>query len=152
MKTQFSIISALIAGFIATAAMTAFTYMAPLMGLEMNIPKMLASTMGAPIVVGWLAHFMIGEVLAVGYSALYLTITNKNSDARTGAIFGIIPWLIAQLIVMPMMTTMTGGGFLSGIFSGSFMMAVASLAGHLIYGAVLGIIYKPQIVSSSVNV
>ena len=64
MKTNFSLKSAVISGFIATAAMTMFTFMAPLMGFEMDIPKMLANTMGAPIIVGWMAHFMVGLVLA----------------------------------------------------------------------------------------
>ncbi len=70
-KTHFSIQSALTVGFIATIAMTAFTHMAPLMGFEMNIPKMLSSTMGAPLAVGWIAHFMIGGILAVGYAAIF---------------------------------------------------------------------------------
>ena len=39
MEKQFSIESALVAGFVATIAMTAFTYMSPLMGFEINIPK-----------------------------------------------------------------------------------------------------------------
>lgn len=51
-KGLFSFQSTLIAGVIATAAMTAFTYMAPIIGFEMDIPKMLAGTMGAPIIVG----------------------------------------------------------------------------------------------------
>lgn len=149
MKTQLSIKSALIAGFAGTIAMTAFTFMAPLMGFEMDIPKMLAGTMGAPIVVGWLAHFMVGEILAINFATLFLSKTNKVSDAKSGALFGIIPWLVAQIMVMPMMTIMAGGGFLAGLFSGSPMIAMASLVGHLIYGAILGALYKPQILSDS---
>jgi len=59
--------------------------------------------------------------------------------------YGIFPWLLAQIVVMPMMMVMGGGSYISGLFSGSIMMAMASLAGHLIYGAFLGIICKPQI-------
>lgn len=143
MKTQFSFTSAIAAGLIATAAMTAFTYMAPLMGFEMDIPKMLASTMGAPVIVGWMAHFMVGVILAVGYGALFLTKTNSNAALKNGAIFGLIPWLMAQIVVMPMMSILNGGGYFSGFFSGSIMVAMASLMGHLLYGAVLGSIYKP---------
>ena len=143
-KTGFSIQSALIAGFIATAAMTAFTYMAPLMGFEMDIPKMLASTMGAPVLIGWIAHFMIGGILAIIYAAVFLTRISKTADLKNGALFGILPWFAAQVVVMPMMSIMDGGSYSSGLFSASLMVAMASLAGHLIYGAVLGIIYKPQ--------
>ncbi|MDZ7625971.1 MAG: DUF6789 family protein [Ignavibacteriaceae bacterium] len=145
MKSQFSIKSALLAGFIATAAMTAFTFMAPLMGFEMNIPKMLSSTMGTPIIVGWIAHFMIGEILAINFAIIFLKKTNKISDVKSGALFGLIPWFIAQIMVMPMMSVLAGGSYSSGLFSGSVMIAMASLVGHLIYGGVLGAIYKPEL-------
>ena len=144
MKSQFSIKSALIAGVIATAAMTAFTFIAPLMGFEMNIPKMLASTMGATIIVGWVTHFMIGEILAINFAAIFLKITNKTADLKSGALFGLIPWFIAQIMVMPMMSVLGGGSYISGLFSGSIIIAMASLVGHLIYGGVLGAIYKPD--------
>jgi uncharacterized membrane protein YagU involved in acid resistance len=144
MKSQFSIKSALIAGVIATAALTAFTFMAPLMGFEMNIPAMLASTMGTPIIVGWIAHFMIGEILAINFAVIFLKRTNKIADIKSGALFGLIPWFIAQIMVMPMMSVLAGGSYSAGLFSGSVMIAMASLVGHLIYGGVLGAIYKPD--------
>jgi uncharacterized membrane protein YagU involved in acid resistance len=149
MKTQFSIKSALIAGLIATAAMTVFTFIAPLMGFEMDIPKMLANTMGAPIIIGWIAHFMIGEILAINFAAIFLRKTNKTADLKSGALFGLIPWFVAQIMVMPMMSVMAGGGYAAGLFSGSAMIAMASLVGHLIYGAILGGIYRPQTVSNT---
>lgn len=148
MKTKTSLKSALIAGFFATVAMTLFTYMAPLMGFEMNIPKMLAGTMGAPLIVGWAAHFMVGEILAINFALIFLNKLNKTSDIKTGAIFGLIPWFVAQIMVMPMMSVLAGGSYISGLFSGSVMIAMASLVGHLIYGAVLGAIYKPQEVAA----
>ena len=148
-KTHFSIQSALTAGLIATIAMTVFTYMSPLMGFEMNIPKILSYTMGAPIVVGWIAHFMIGELLAVSFAVIFLGTTNKPANAKSGALFGLIPWFIAQTMVMPMMSILNGAGYLSGLFSGSIIIAMASLAGHLIYGAALGSIYKPQLIKAN---
>lgn len=149
MKTQFSIKSALIAGLLATAAMTIFTFMAPIMGIEMDIPKMLANTMGAPIIVGWIAHFMVGEILAINFAAIFLSKTHKAADFKSGALFGLIPWFVAQVMVMPMMSIIAGGSYISGLFSGSLMVAMASLAGHLIYGAILGSIYKPEAVTAN---
>lgn len=143
-KTRISIKSALLAGVIATAAMTAFTYMAPLMGFEMDIPKMLANTMGTPIIVGWIAHFMVGEILAINFAAIFLKKTNKTANSKSGALFGLIPWFVAQVMVMPMMSVMSGGSYSDGLFSGSIMIAMASLVGHLIYGSILGGIYKLQ--------
>lgn len=150
MNTHFSIKSALIAGLLATAAMTAFTFMAPLMGFEMDIPKMLAATMGAPLIVGWIAHFMIGEILAINFALIFLKQTNKTANLKSGALFGLIPWFIAQVMVMPMMSMLSGGSFSAGLFSGSIMIAMASLVGHLIYGAILGEVYKPELVTAKV--
>ncbi len=147
MKSQFSIKSAVLAGLIATAAMTMFTFMAPLMGFEMNIPAMLASTMGAPIIVGWLAHFMIGAVLAITFAVVYVPNFSTSNKIKTGAIFSLIPWLMAQIIVMPMMSIMNGGTYFSGFFSGSIILAAASLMGHLLFGVVLGLTYKTDSIS-----
>lgn len=145
MKTNFSFKSAVIAGVIGTTAMTLFTFMAPLMGIEMNIPSMLASTFGAPIIIGWVMHFMIGIILAINFSALFLPNFGSSNKIKAGATFSLIPWLMAQVVVMPMMTIMNGGSYGDGFFSGSIMIAFASLMGHLIYGIVLSLIYKPGI-------
>lgn len=149
MKSKISIKSALIAGFLATSAMTLFTFMAPLMGFQMNIPKMLAGTMGTPIIFGWVTHFMIGEILAVSYATIFLKITNKISNFKSGMMYALIPWFIAQVLVMPMMNVFNGGSFANGLFSGSIMISIASLIGHLIYGAVLGETYKQQAISTN---
>jgi len=151
MKKEFSLQSALIAGIIATAAMTIFTYMAPLMGFEMNIPKMLANTMGVPIIVGWIVHIMIGEILAINFAAVFLNATGKVSDIKSGAAFGLLPWFIAQVMVMPMMSIMNGDSYIDGFFSGSIMIAMASLVGHLIYGGVLGGVYKFKLEKTTVT-
>jgi hypothetical protein len=42
------------------------------MGLPpMNIGAMLGSVMGGSLVLGWVSHFIIGKVLAIGYAALF---------------------------------------------------------------------------------
>lgn len=142
MKTRLSIKSTLAAGLIATAAMTAFTFMAPLMGFEMDIPKMLAGTMGTHIIFGWIGHFIVGLVLAVIYATIFLTVIRKKANFKNGALFGILPWLLSQLMVMPMMGLLNGSGFIAGLFSGSAFLALGSLVGHIVYGAILGWLYK----------
>ena len=52
-----------------------------------------------------------------------------------GVTFGVVLWLLAQSVVMPMV----GAGFFSA-HAGGAMAAFASLLGHLIYGATLGAI------------
>ncbi len=143
MKQQFSVSKAIIAGLAGTVIMTLFTYMGLLMNINMNIPAMLSTMLGGNLIIGWIMHFMIGIILALNYGIIFYNNIKINSVWLKGAIFGIIPWLMAQVIVMPMMSIMNGMSYGAGFFSGSFKMATASLVGHLIFGAVVGIIYKP---------
>ncbi len=124
---------AVLAGLAGTGVMTMLMLLAPRMGMPpMNIGAMLGSKMGGNVAVGWVAHFMIGTVLALGYAAVFVART-PGAPAVRGAIFSLLPWLMAQLVVMPMMGM--------GLFSGSMLAAGGSLMGHLVYGLVLGFIY-----------
>jgi uncharacterized membrane protein YagU involved in acid resistance len=102
----------------------------------MNIPAMLSDFMGVPVVVGWLAHFMIGTILALIYVSLFL---QKLSWAPwiKGAIYGLFPWFLAQVMVNPMM----GAGVFAMNTPAPMMMVMGSLIGHLVYGAVVGLVY-----------
>jgi len=102
---------------------------------KMNVPAMLANFMHMPAILGWAAHFMIGISLAVGYAVVFQSRLPGNPAVK-GLIYSIFPWLMAQLIVMPMMGM--------SVFSGSVVMAMGSLVAHFIFGAVVGSIYRPQ--------
>lgn len=144
MKSQFLIKKALIAGIFGTIIMTLFMFMGSYMVINMNIPKMLGPMMGNNILIGWIIHFMIGIILAVTYGLFFDDKIIIHKSWIRGALFGIIPWLMAQLIVMPMMSYMNGMNFSSGIFSGSLSLSLASLMAHLIFGATVGFIYKSE--------
>lgn len=132
----------LVSGIVATAAMTMLMLVAPMMGMpKMNIGKMLGSMMGNNEVLGWMAHFMIGLVLAFMYAAIFYK-KFSSKGWLNGVLYSVIPFLAAQLMVMPMMMVMKGMSFSSGIFSGSFIMAMGSFMGHIVFGFVLGTIYK----------
>ncbi|MBI3962165.1 MAG: hypothetical protein HY335_05390 [Deinococcus sp.] len=124
---------AVIAGLVATVVMTIVgVWIAPVMGIpKMNPADMLAGAMGGSLVLGWIGHFMIGVVLALIYAAVSARL--PGVPWLRGALYGLAPWLLAQLIVIPMMGM--------PVFSGSVVMALGSLIGHLIYGAVVGGIY-----------
>lgn len=124
---------AVVAGIIGTAVMTVVgLYAAPMMGIPpMNPAQMLAGAMGGNLALGWAAHFMIGVTLAVGYAAAARFLPGP-APAR-GALYGLAPYLLAQVAVLPMM----GMPF----FSGFGVMAVGSLIGHLVYGAVVATVY-----------
>lgn len=124
---------AILAGVAGTAAMTAVgVWMAPMMGMPpMNPAAMLAGAMGGNVVLGWMGHFMIGSVLALIYAAVAGRL--PGAPWFRGALFSLAPWLMAQVAVIPMMGM--------PIFSGSLRLAMGSLLGHLVYGAVVGAIY-----------
>lgn len=94
---------AVLAGLAGTAVMTMLMLMAPLMGMpEMNIGAMLGGFLGVGEAVGWGMHFMIGTVLAVIFSLVFVGRLPGTAVAR-GAFYGVLVFLLAQLVVMPMM-------------------------------------------------
>jgi uncharacterized membrane protein YagU involved in acid resistance len=126
-----------IAGLLATFAMTVIMLMAPLMGMpEMNIGRMLGGFMGVPSFVGWAGHFMIGVVLAVAYGQFFAARLPGAPWVR-GILYGLIPWLMSQVIINPMM----GAGVFASLTPAPALMVMGSLLGHMVYGAVLGPVY-----------
>lgn len=135
--------AAVLAGLGGTGALTIVAMAGPLIGLPpANVPAMLSGFMGSALgpalsapVLGWAAHFMIGIAFALIYAGLFAGRLPGPAILR-GAVFGVIPWLAAQLLVMPVM-----GAGVFALASGSLVMAANSLLGHVIYGAALGGIY-----------
>ncbi len=124
---------AVFAGIVATAVMSLLMVMAPMMGLpRMSLPGMIATWTGVPIVLGWVIHFGVGSVLAVLYAGLFAAHLHGPGPVR-GMLYALLPWIVAGVVVMPMMGI--------GVFGGSTGMAIGSLIGHLVYGLVLGGIY-----------
>lgn len=132
--SKYSVSNVILGGLAATLAMSGFAALAPMMGMPpMSPPGMLASAMGAPLLLGWAAHLMIGLMLAAAYSLFALRIPGPT--IARGSLFSVGPWLMAQVVVMPMMG--------AGLFSGSASMAMGSLVGHLVFGTVLTATVRP---------
>ncbi len=123
----------ILAGVAGTALMTVVgLYVTPLVGMPpMNPAVMLAGAVGGNLALGWTAHFTIGIVLAAGYALVGSALPGPL--ALRGAVYGLAPFLAAQIVVMPLMGM--------PVFSGSAAMAAGSLVGHLVYGAVIGAVY-----------
>jgi uncharacterized membrane protein YagU involved in acid resistance len=130
---QINWLRAVAAGIVGTAVMTAVgVWAAPLMGMPpMNPAEMLAMQFGGMMALGWIMHFGIGIVLALIYA--FVAPRLPGPPALRGALYGLAPFLVAQIVVMPMMGM--------PVFSGSIAMAMGSLIGHLVYGGVVGAIY-----------
>ena len=125
---------AVVAGLVGTAVMTMLMLAAPMMGMPpMPIGEMLGQFLRIGTAAGWAMHVMIGLVLAGIYAAL-LAGRLPGAPALRGAIFGFAVFLVAQVVVTPMM----GGGVFSG---GNLAMIGGSLMGHLVYGGIVGAIY-----------
>jgi uncharacterized membrane protein YagU involved in acid resistance len=124
----------LVAGTAGTAAMTMLMLVAPLMGLpKMAIGEMLGGFLGIGTAAGWVMHFLIGLTLAAIYAGVFASRLPGSAVVR-GAIYGVGVFLMAQLVVSPMM----GGGVFSG---GNVLMIAGSLMGHLVYGGLVGGLY-----------
>ena len=121
-------------GLVGTMAMTAMMYeVAPMMGLRMDIAAMLGSMLGGSWTAGLAMHFVNG-VLVFPLVFGYLLVSRlPGPPVLRGALWGVILWLIAQTMVMPMM----GAGLFSAA-AGGMVAAVGSLVGHVLYGTILG--------------
>jgi len=130
---------AILGGFAGTLVMTAMMYMvAPMMGLNMDIAQMLGSMLGNSWVMGMAMHFVLGTVIFPLIYAFVLYAWLPGGPPVKGATWGVILWIVAQAVVMPMM----GAGFFS-MAMGGMMAAGGSLVGHLLYGGVLGAVAGP---------
>lgn len=125
---------AIVAGLLGILGMTILgLWIAPSLGMpRMDPAALLAKGMQIPLALGWTAHLITGIILAFIYALIqpYL----PGPAAIRGALFSIAPWLIAQVVLMPVMGL--------PLFMGSGIMAMQSLIGHLIYGVILGSVYR----------
>ena len=119
MDTRPTFARAALGGFAGTLAMTAMMYVVAPMGW----------------VAGLMMHVVNGSVIfpAIYVYALYAHL--PGSPAIRGTVWGVVLWVVAQTVVMPMM----GAGLFSSAMGG-MMAAMGSLIGHILYGSVLGVI------------
>jgi len=132
------LLSGFVAGLVATVVLSVLMIAKSMMGVmpELDVIAMLSAMMGAPALVGWLAHFMIGTLAwGGGFALLYDVIPGKDATAR-GVAFGIAAWLGEMILVMPM-----AGAGVFGMSLG-LMAPMMTLALHIVFGAVLGVTFR----------
>lgn len=132
---------ATVAGIVATAVMTVSLMWAPAAGVpKLAIGHLLSTFLAVSVALlpvsptgAWIIHFLAGTCFALIYARFFAD-RLPGAPAVRGAIFGSLLFLVAQLLFMPMVG--------AGIFSrGDSVMILGSLAGHLVYGALVGAIY-----------
>ena len=123
---------AILGGFVGTPAMSALMYtVAPLIGVRVDIADVLGTMLGG-WTLGMIAHVINGSII---FPLLYVLVAAHflpGPPVVKGLAFGGGLWLVSQFVVMPMMG--------AGVFSSHLgpTAALASLLGHLVYGALLG--------------
>jgi len=129
-----------VAGFAATVVLSVMMVAKGMMGImpELDVSAMLSAMMGAPALMGWIGHFMIGTLAwGIGFAVLFDRIPGSSAIAK-GVVFGIAAWLGMMVMVMPM-----AGAGLFGMAMG-IMAPMMTLVLHVIFGAVLGAVFQAQ--------
>jgi len=123
----------ILGGFVGTLAITFLMYVAaPMMGL----PKMDIATMLGRMLGGWskgmIMHFINGTIIFPLIYAYFLFGKLPGSPYLRGMFWGVTLWVLAQIVVMPMM-----GAGIFGLKMAGIMSAIGSLVGHAAYGVLL---------------
>ena len=108
--------SAIVAGVVATAVMTILMYLGKVMGMLMDMPRMLGLMFvgpgsGAVTILGLVAHVMMGVVFAIIYVLLF-NLFGIAPGWLWGAIFGAAHGVLAGLAfgMMPALPPRMGDG------------------------------------------
>ncbi len=133
-------LSGILAGLAATIVLSLLMVMKGVMGLmpDVDIITMLAGKMGDSVMMGWVAHFMIG---VLGYGVAYALVFSKlpfGGHTVRGIATGVAGWLFMMVALMPMM----GAGLFGMDLPSGMMVPIATMMLHVIFGAVLGFAYS----------
>ncbi len=127
----------IIAGMIATAAMTVVVFLAPMMGLpKMNPAALLSGMLGVSIFIGYLMHLMIGIVFAATYVYWYNAKAHIKNKVLKGILFGFVVFIFAQVMMFIMGKMMP----MPMPQDNKMLMMVGSLIGHLVFGIIVAAI------------
>ncbi len=124
----------IVAGLVATGVLSLIMILKAALGLwpQINVIAQLASLLGAPMLLGWLAHFVIGTLLwGIIFALVYPQLPGRGAVAKA-LVLSVAAWLAMMIVFMPA----AGAGFFGWAIGPS--AAVATLVLHLIWGAVLG--------------
>ena len=106
-----------------------------IMMAAMGMMPMIAMLIGSEsVLVGWVIHFLISAFIGATFGVLLGgTSTNVVRGLGWGLAYGALWWVLGPLLIMPALM-----GMPLLMIDG---MTLMSLVGHLIYGAILGVVY-----------
>ncbi|WP_238398222.1 hypothetical protein [Halorussus salinus] len=92
------------------------------------------------VAVGWVAHLFHSVVFALVFAAAVVRTDYRDAEparvAALGAGYGVVLWLVAAAVVMPLW--MSAVGLAAPAIPN---LDVNSLVGHVLYGALLGAVF-----------
>jgi uncharacterized membrane protein YagU involved in acid resistance len=114
----------------------------------MGMLPMVASVVGSQSpLVGFLYHMFNSVIIGALFGLLFGVLSRTyGQGALFGLIYGVIWWVLGPMILMPLMLGM--GLQFGAAFTPPMLM---SLAGHLAYGLITGLVYVGYIRSRSVR-
>jgi uncharacterized membrane protein YagU involved in acid resistance len=100
----------------------------------MGMLPMIASMAGSDSpIVGFGIHMVISIMIGLGLTAPFAgLLTGYGRSALIGLAYGALWWVLGPLLLMPLMMGMPPFGFDAN--------SLPSLMGHLVYGAILGVV------------
>lgn len=124
-------------GLAGTVAITLMmNFVDPLItGRSMDLVRMLGTMLGDPHGAGGMVLHVFNGVALFPLGFAFLSVRLPGPAVVKGLIWGTILWALAQALVVPML----GSGFF-GDTAGGLRAALSSLAGHLVYGGLQGLI------------
>jgi hypothetical protein len=132
-----SVVAGLIGGAVFGLMMQMMTAPTP-DGGQMPVIAMVGQIVGFPTVgAGWLYHLFNSAVIGAMFGWLIGDRVHGYASALGwGAVYGFAWWIIGGLVLMPIFLGMPA--FAPLMMPPMRMVAMGSLVGHLIYGAILG--------------
>ena len=110
-----------------------------MMGMMGMLP-MIGQMVGSPTaLVGFLVHMVNSAIIGAGFAVVFGKFANSiGAGLSTGLLYGSAWWILGPLTLMPLFMGM-GLGVNWNVSAAIAMLP--SLAGHMMYGAILGTVF-----------
>jgi hypothetical protein len=100
----------------------------------------LINRIGDGVAIGLVLNLILGLVWAIVYARWFVE-RLPGAGWQRGMLFSLLPWLLSLLVFFPA----TNLGFFGSELDAGFLPAAGNLVLHLIYGAVLGTLYRADV-------
>ncbi len=100
----------------------------------------LINRIGEGVAIGLVLNLVLGLVWAMIYARWFVQ-RLPGAGWQRGMLFSLIPWLLSLLVFFPL----TGLGLFGRELDAGFLPAAGNLVLHLVYGAVLGSLYRADV-------